>query len=211
MARVSATRKELLAHKSRIQLASQGREMLEQKRTALMRELLQVADRLVGEAEEMERAAAEARAALSRAETLAGPEAVRSAALAARRAVRLKMTTTNVMGVWLPEIEPVSLRRSMIGRGYAITGTSTTIDEAAEAFEVEAEAILEVADRELRLRRLASEISALSRRVNALEQVLIPRLESQRDYIAMVLEERERDTRYRLKLAKRLIERKQAG
>lgn len=207
MAQAAATRKELLAHKDRIRLAGQGREMLERKRSALMQELLRVADRLVGEAEEMERAAAQARAALVRAEGLAGHEELRSAGLAAGRRVRLEMSTTNVMGVRLPDIDPLSLQRPPTGRGYALTGTSSAIDEVAAAFEAEAEAIVEVAERELRLRRLASEIGSLSRRVNALEQVLIPRLKTQRDRIAVALEERERDTRYRLKLVKRLINR----
>ncbi len=54
----------------------------------------------------------------------------------------------------------------------------------------------------MRLRRLAEEIGRTTRRVNALDNVLIPHLEAQRDYIQMVLEEREREDLFRLKRVK---------
>ena len=44
MSNVSVTRMELLARKAQIALASQGRDLLEQKRTALMKEFMRTAD-----------------------------------------------------------------------------------------------------------------------------------------------------------------------
>jgi len=58
------------------------------------------------------------------------------------------------------------------------------------------------------LKRLAEEIQRTSRRLNALQHVLIPRLKTERDYIEMTLDERERSDHFRLKVAKRLLERK---
>ena len=208
MAKVSTTRKELQARKERINLASQGRELLEQKRSALVKELLKVADRVMQDAEDLERRAEAARRALARAQGSAGVAAVRSAAMAARGELPVDVERINVMGVSVPEIGQVSAQRPILGRGYAITGMSTTIDEAADAFEREVEAIVELAESELRLRRLAHEIRELSRRVNALEHILIPRLKEERDYIKMALQERARDERFRLKLAKRLLQRR---
>jgi V/A-type H+-transporting ATPase subunit D len=97
-----------------------------------------------------------------------------------------------------------------LGRGYSIVGTSTTIDEAAEAYEIQVDAILKLAESELRLTRLASEIQRTSRRLNALDHLLIPRLEVERDFIQMVLLEHARFDHYRLKLVKRGLERKQS-
>jgi V/A-type H+-transporting ATPase subunit D len=54
----------------------------------------------------------------------------------------------------------------------------------------------------MRLRRLAEEIGYTTRRVNALENVLIPHLIAQRNYIQMMLGEREREDRFRLKRVK---------
>jgi V/A-type H+-transporting ATPase subunit D len=52
--------------------------------------------------------------------------------------------------------------------------------------------LLELATGELRLRRLVDEIGRTTRRVNALETVVIPRLESERARIQAILDERER-------------------
>lgn len=208
MSTVSVTRMELLARKAQIALASQGRDLLEQKRTALLKEFLHMADTAMERSDALQFAAANARHALARAAAIAGTEAVRSAALASRTELPLQVTTTRVMGVKVPHIEQKRISRSMLARGYAITGTSITIDEAASAFESEVEAIIELAEMELRLTRLAEEIQRTSRRLNALEHFLIPRLKAECAFIQMVLDERERADHFRLKLVKRALERK---
>lgn len=210
MKEVSTTRMELLARKAQIALAGQARDLLERKRTALMQELLQEAEVVMERSDQLEQVAAHAQRALARAEAGTGPEMVRSAALVARDKLPLRVETANVMGIRIPHIEQKSVAHSMLGRGYAVTGTSILIDEAAEAFETEVDAIIQLAESELRLTRLAAEIQQTSRRLNALDFVLIPKLEAERVYIHMALSERERSERFRLKLAKRLLERKRA-
>ena len=208
MSTVSVTRMELLVRKAQIVLASQGRDLLEQKRTALLKEFLRMADTAMERSDALQFAATNARHALARTDAVAGTEAVRSAALASRTELPLQVTTTRVMGVKVPQIEQKRVSRSMLARGYAVTGTSTTIDEAASAFESEVEAIIEMAEMELRLTRLAEEIQSTSRRLNALEHFLIPRLKAECEFIQMVLDERERADHFRLKLVKRVLERK---
>ena len=198
---------ELLAKKAQIALATQGRELLEQKRTALMRELIRVADRVMASSDVLQQTATEARRALARAEAMAGTEAVRSAALATRGELAIDVRTANVMGVSIPVIEQKRVARSVLGRGYAITGTSVAIDEAATAFEAEIDSLIELAESELRLTRLATEIQRTSRRVNALEHVLIPRLVAECDYIQIALDERERAEHFRLKRVKQARQR----
>lgn len=208
MHNISCTRMELFALKSQIALARQGRDLLEQKRTTLMKEFMRIADTVMEHSDYLQQAASSARQALARAQAVAGMQAVQSAALASRAEFALKVSTVSVMGVYVPEIEQRRADRSLLGRGYSIVGTSITIDEAAEAFEVQVEAILKLADSELRLTRLAGEIQRTSRRLNALDHLLIPRLEAERDYIQMVLSEHERSDHFRLKLVKRNLERK---
>jgi len=206
--KTSITRMELLAHEEQITLAKQGRELLEQKRTALMKEFMRIAYTVFEHSDALQHAADKARQALARAEATAGTEAVRSAALASRAEFPLMVTTTNVMGVKVPHIEQKRIGRSVVGRGYSIVDTSLTIDEVASAFENEVELIIQLAESELRLKRLAEEIQSTSRRLNALDHLLIPRLESERDFILMALDERERSDHFRLKLMKRFLERK---
>jgi V/A-type H+-transporting ATPase subunit D len=203
MQQVAVTRMELLARKEQIELAGQGLEMLKQKRTALLRELMRVAELVLAESDALQGAAAYARQALARAEARAGRAAVHSAALASRSEMAIEVQTTNVMGVRVPVIEQKRVSRSALGRGYAISGTSVTIDEAATAFEAEVDSLIELAESELRLKRLSDEIQRTSRRANALEHVVLPRLESERNYIEMALDERERADHFRLKLVKR--------
>lgn len=208
MRAVSATRMELLAHRAQIGLAKLGLELLEQKRTALMKEFMRIADTVMEHSDVLQRAAADARQSLARAEAAVGSEAVKSASMASRAELPLDVTTANVMGIKVPHIEQKRVSRPMLGRGYSIVGTSITVDEAASAFEAEVDAIIQLAESELRLTRLAGEIQRTSRRLNALDHLLIPRLEVERDYIQMTLDERERSDHFRLKLVKRNLERK---
>lgn len=208
MQSVSCTRMELLARKVQITLAKQGRDLLEQKRSALMKEFLRIADTVMERSDLLQETASAARQALARAEAVAGSQAVLSAALASRGDFSLEVSTTSVMGVKVPHIEQKRVARPLMGRGYSIVGTSITIDETASAFEAQAEAIIQLAESELRLTRLASEIQRTSRRLNALDHLLIPRLESERDFIQMTLDEHERSDHFRLKLVKHSLERK---
>lgn len=199
---------ELLARKAQLSLATQGRELLEQKRTALMKEFMRIADTVMEHSDTLQSAAAEARQALARAEAMAGTEALQSAALASRADISIQVTTANVMGIKVPHIEQKEVSRPASGRGYSIAGTSTSIDEAASAFETQVDVILKLAESELRLKRLAEEIQRTSRRLNALEHLLIPRLRTELDFIQMALDERERSDHFRLKLVKRILEQK---
>ncbi len=211
MRKVSVTRMELLARKAQLTLAKQGRELLEQKRTALMKEFLRIADIVMERSDALQHAASNARQALARAEAMAGTEAVHSAAMASRTELTLQVSPVSVMGIKVPQIEQKRVSRPMVGRGYSIVGTSITIDEAAEAFENEVDTLIQLAESELRLTRLASEIQRTSRRLNALDHLLIPRLEAERDFIQMALDERDRSDHFRLKLMKRILERKRIG
>lgn len=211
MRKVTCTRMELLSIEAQISLAKQGHDLLEQKRTALMKELLQIADTVYAHHETLQQAAFEAQRALVRAEGSAGAEAVRSAAAASRAELPLQLTAVNVMGVKVPHIEQRRVSRSALERGFSIVGTSTTIDEVAEAFETQVNAIIQLAESELRLKRLAMEIRQTSRRLNALEHFLIPEMIAERDLIRMALDERERTDHFRLMLVKRTLKRRRSA
>lgn len=211
MRKVSTTRSELLAHKEQIALARQGHDLLEQKRTVLLKEFMRVAGTVLARSNALQQTASNASRALARAEIQAGAEEVHSASLAARNGLPLNMKTTNLMGVKVPQIELRGVARSFLDRGYAGTGISVAVDEAASAFEEEVESILLLAESELRLTRLSREIQRTSRRLNALEHHLIPQLESEQKYIQMALDERERSDHFRMKLIKRSLLAKAEG
>jgi V/A-type H+-transporting ATPase subunit D len=202
MEQVKATRAELLAKRIQIGLARQGRDLLKEKRNALLRELMRVAEQVMRGGDELEQRVGQAIKSLAVAEALDGPELVRAAAFAARGQVNLEVTGANIMGVPIPAIERKSVARNPLNRGYSLPTVSSRIDVVAESFETLLDCVIEVADSEMRLRRLAEEIGRTTRRVNALDNILIPRLETERNYIQMVLEEREREDLFRLKRIK---------
>jgi V/A-type H+-transporting ATPase subunit D len=208
MAAISSTRSELLARRSQLKLSRQGRELLEQKRAALMAEFLREANKLLQQEETLQRIAARANAALARANAMAGAEAVLSAALASRADSALEITREQVMGVEVLTFAKQETGSAELKRRRTPARVSLSIDEASAAFEAEVSGILWLAESELRLRRLINEIQRTARRFNALDMILIPRLEKEQAYIQATLNERERADHYRIKLVKRAQKRK---
>ena len=77
---------------------------------------------------------------------------------------------------------------------------------AREAFQALARALVRVANTESRLRRIGEEIKKTARRVNALEQAVIPDLRTQIRYISQVLDQQEQEDIFRLKRIKRKLD-----
>ena len=127
-----------------------------------------------------------------------GREPLSSAASVADTGVAVKVRTRSVAGVAIVEIDKARYGAST-SRGFSLIGTNARTDAVADAFEVVIDRLLDVAALELSVRRLADEIARTTRRMNALEHVVVPRLEAQRARISLVLEERELEDRVRLR------------
>lgn len=199
---VTATRSELLAIGARLALARQGRDLLREKRDQLLEEFRSLSGVVLEGAGALSAAARRGRLRLAEAEAAVGPEIIGSAALAARSTIALTSRPVTIMGVRIADIGYEPVGRARTARGVSLAGSDSHIDAVAAAFEDELELILELAIRERRLRRLVDEIAATTRRVNALEFVVVPRLEAQAAAIRAILDERERQDRFRLKRVK---------
>ncbi len=203
---VKPTRMELLNLKRRIQLAKKGHKLLKDKQDALIMEFFTIYDealRLRGELNEKMAAALET---LTRAQIEDGTLPLREAALAVRPNREIEIKRRNVMGVSVPLIEAESFKRSVSERGYALVSTSPFVDMAAEKFEEVLDLAVRLAEVEETLKRLAKEIETTKRRVNALEYIIIPRMEATVKFIKQRLDEMERENFFRLKRVKALIE-----
>jgi V/A-type H+-transporting ATPase subunit D len=208
MEQVRPTRMELMRMKAQIRLAEQGRDLLRQKMDALIQEFFKILSTVSESRDELEQVSRAADLALMIAEAVDDPVTLRSASFATRRSITVDITGKNIMGVPVPVIEKKRVSKNMLERGYGIITTSARIDETAERYEVELDLLIKLAEIETAMRRLGSEIQMNRRRVNALEQILIPELKSQAKYIKNAIEEREREDLFRLKKVKSIIERK---
>jgi V/A-type H+-transporting ATPase subunit D len=197
------TRTNLLALKARNEAARKGLELLRGKREALVRELLAVMDQVVASRDLLREIMERAASALAVAQGLSGRADVASAAFAARRDIPLEIVERNVWGVRFPEIGHSRVVRSSDARGYALSGVSSATNAAAREFEGALEAALRIAAVETRLARIGGEVRKGTRMINALTEVILPRLRRRIRLVRLALEEREREDAFRLRRLKR--------
>jgi len=203
---VNPTRMELLKLKDREKLAVKGHGLLKEKRNALIMEFFNILERVKGSRNEVEKKMAEAFEDLTTAQIVMGDLAVKKAAVSVKESVKVDIDSRSVMGVVVPILEAETSQRNMVQRGYGFVDTSAKLDEAARKFEESINLILELAEIEKTIVLLAEEIESTKRRVNALEHIIIPRVENTVKYIEMRLEEMERENFVRLKMIKKAME-----
>ncbi len=208
MEQVNPTRMELIKKNTQIKLAEQGRDLLREKMDVLIQSFFQIMTTVSKSRGELEIAADKAQRSLLTALAVDDPVTLKSASFATRKGLSLDIKGKNIMGIAVPMIEKKRISKSVLERGYSIIGMSGRIDEAAEKFEMELDLIIELAETETSLKRIGGEIQMTRRRVNALEQIMIPELKKQAKYIRITIDEREREDLYRLKKVKKIIDRR---
>ena len=203
---INPTRMELLKLKDREKLAVKGHSLLKEKRNALIMEFFNILERVKGSREGVEATLQEAYKDLSDAQMVMGDLAVKKSAMSVKESVDVEIESRSVMGVVVPLIESEIGQKNMVQRGYGFLETSVKLDEAASKFEESIKLIIELAEIEKTIMLLAIEIESTKRRVNALEHIIIPKLENTVKYIEMRLEEMERENFVRLKMIKKAME-----
>ena len=202
MEQVSPTRTELLTRRAQVRLAEQGVQMLRSKREVLIREFLKELKSFSSQRDKMRAAVVKAVQSLLTAIALDGTETLSSVAAATRRPVTVELKKQNIWGASVVNVESDYAVRASESRGYTPFTVSARIDETAERFEQVVEQAIRVAPAEHKLAVLAEHIRKTSRRVNALEQRLLPSLHEQIHFIRDTLDQREREDTFRLKRLK---------
>jgi V/A-type H+-transporting ATPase subunit D len=195
---ISPTRMNLLQRRDQRRVADQGVDLLKRKRDALVADFFKIVRESLAARERLAAASREAYIMLTLAKALEGREALEAAALPAARDIRLTIDIRNVWGTKIPEVVVTDVRRPLLERGQNPVATSARTIESTTNFEEMLGAILAVAATEIKLRKIGEEIKKTTRRVNALEQVVIPRLRAEIRFIAAVLEQRARVVVFRL-------------
>lgn len=199
---VTPTRSELINVKRKIALSKSGYNLLKKKRDGLMYEIFAILPKVKSLRADLVKRYAAAHEAIQVASAVEGTIAVRSVAYTVSQPPKITLREHNIMGVRVPKITASSVRHPLSERGYGLVGTSPAIDEAVGSFEALVEQIIVAAELETAIKRLLDEVEKTKRRVNALEFKVLPELDEIKSFIALRLEEMEREGLFSMKRIK---------
>lgn len=198
---------ELITLKERRELAARGYELLREKQDALVREFFAILSEARQVREDMETTLNNAFSSLMEAKLVEGGVKLEELALGAQSFLDFEMATRNMMGVTVPVFR-VTQRGDLPRIHYSLAGTSAAVDQAAKKIREALEKVVRLAEVEATVKRLAAEIEKTKRRVNALNYVVLPRINNTIRYIELMLEEQEREDLFRMKRVKAMLNRK---
>ncbi len=191
-----AVRSRLLQLRRDLEAARNGRDLLERKREAIVRALAERVPRRDEQHRAAGHALARARTALREAQIELGRTLIDAAALAQPPLGALHVQEAAIVGVKVPRIEaPPAPYRPL----YGPAGASDALDTAGAAFAAALPALLTLASEETTVRRLRAALARTARRLNAVDQLVLPAIARQITAIAAALEEDERDEAVRRK------------
>ena len=206
LANVKPTRMELLRLRRRVKLADRGHKLLKEKRDALVSEFMVVIRQYREARNFAEESLRIAFHNLLMAEVLLGSRDIEQISDITLRDIDIDFSIKNIMGVSIPLLKGYNLVRKVNERGYGFLSTNAKLDDAAKSFEESLLLLINLAEVEESVRRIAEEIEKTKRRVNALEYIVIPRLKATIKHIEMRMEEIERESFMRLKKIKASLE-----
>ena len=198
MANLPPTKGNLIAAKNSKELAQKGFELMDKKRNILIRELMSLLDRASKLQERIDKTFSEAYTALRYANISMGGCEDLALSTSVDESVRLRYRS--VMGVELP-IVTASLETADI-LPYGFADTTSALDNAYKKFNKVKELVLELAELENSIYRLAYSIKKAQKRANALSNIVIPGLDWDISRISDQLEENQREEFIRLKVIK---------
>ena len=194
---LSPTKGNLINLKKNLQLSKLGFELMDKKRNILIREmmpLVEVAKTIRNDVEETFKKAYEAlkmaNLTLGDCENIAELTTIETG---------ISIEYKSVMGIEIPK---VTLNSNVTGREYGILNTNSHLDTAYFWFSKAKEISIILAEIENSIYSLSKEIKETKIRANALENIVIPKVEENIKYISDALEEKEREEFSRLKLIK---------
>jgi V/A-type H+-transporting ATPase subunit D len=200
---IQATRMELLCQRKRLALAQRGHRLLENKRDELMHHFLELIEQTRGLRERVEEKLAEGLRLFLSARAEMPPEMLNEA-LTTGATLEVQVRMENVMSVSVPHLslqepsEPEGAGLKGKGYSYGLATTPAHLDRALQIFADVLPEMIKLAELERAIELLADEIERTRRRVNALEQILIPQLEETIRRIQAALDEMERSARSQL-------------
>ena len=203
---VNPTRMMLTSLKRRLKTAVRGHKLLKDKRDELMKEFLDLARENGRLREEVEKELDGVYRNFTIASSIMSREVMSESLMFPKQGVDLSVSGKNIMSVDVPVFD---FKTTAKDEGdifpYGFARTTGELDNAIAKMSDLFPKLLELAAKEKETSLLAAELEKTRRRVNALEYVMIPRLQVTIRYIQMKLDENERENQNRLMKVKDMM------
>lgn len=201
---IAPTKSNLMKIKDELAFSKTGYDLLDQKRSILVSELLTLVDQAVDYQNRVEKALKDADEALEDAIMHMGRLKVANLAGAVNISSSITLTSRKVMGVALPR---VSTEFSGSGPFFSPEGTSMLSEVAVSKYRDALSLMGQMAELKVSIMRLAREVRKTIRKVNSLEKLVIPDREATVRYLTGRIEEAERESMIQMKSVKSRMER----
>ncbi len=196
-----------MAAQNSLELSKKGYELLDKKRNVLIMTIMS----FIEKAEEIQEKVAvvfgDAYEALQTANITMGISNTEQIAQSIPEASGFEVLDKSIMGVEIPEIRH---QEEELIHYYSFYHTNTALDVAMQKFHEVKLLLYELSEIEDSVYKLAMEVKRTQKRTNALQNIQIPKYEEIVGKILEVLEEREREDFFRLKVVKKKGEKRAA-
>jgi len=197
--RVAPTKANLLNLQAQLRFASEGCELLHQKRDVLVMELMDVVAGFADVERRLEDALGGALDVFLAAHLEVGSADIQRAVLDRCVELDLEIAQDSVMGISLPRVSIVSEHPIEYP---GLLRSTASLDEAVNALPDVMDVLTVHIETVAAIWRLATEIEKTQRRINALENIFIPEAQARVRWILSVIEETEREELFRIKMLK---------
>ena len=201
---VNPTRMEMKRLQGRLKTAVRGHKLLKDKTDEMIRRFITLAEENKRLRIATEKELCVALSAFAKARATTDARVVEEAILMPSRKVSLTCSKRKVMGIDVPSI---SVSESSEGELYPYSFLTVTeqLDDSIRGLNQVLLKLVNLAETEKTCNMLAEEIEKNKRRVNALENIMIPQLTETIKYIKMKLDESERSATVRLMKVKEIL------
>ena len=201
---VTPTRMEMQRLQARLQTATRGHKLLKDKTDEMIRRFITLAEENKRLRETTEKDLAKALSSFTLARTAQDVRFVEEAVQMPSRKVTLTCNKRKVMGIDVPAIN-IDEQESGELYPYSFLTVTGQLDDSVRGLNSVLYKLIKLAETEKTVNMLADEIEKNKRRVNALENIMIPQLTETIKYIKMKLDESERSATVRLMKVKDII------
>ncbi len=206
---VNPTRMELKRLQGRLKTASRGYELLKDKTDEMVRQFILIAKQNKQLREEVEKALQSVLRNFSFAKSILDDQVVHEAFIMPSKSITLTAESSKIMNVSVPHLRVQEQGENSLP--YSFLTVTDEMDSVILTLNKLLSKMVMLAQVEKTCNMLADEIEKNKRRVNALENIMIPQMKETIKYITMKLDENERAATVRLMKVKSIIQNNQTN